>query len=175
MQAYSPSILLPRPSKWTLPAVNSWQKSRKSLLSASLTKLLTAFAPRSSVASLSSSSRPHRLPDRLRSICFSAIPQINIACYPPLTLLLRPIKSRKSPLASLVASRRLSPSCQNNSGSSLQLLPKRFTNSSSSDLSRDSGAMTAGLSKPSQMAVAPLGPRRSVHASRSEPVAPVKQ
>ena len=31
------------------------------------------------------------------------------------------------------------------------------------------------MSKPIQMAVAPLGPRRSVQASRSEPVAPVKQ
>ena len=35
--------------------------------------------------------------------------------------------------------------------------------------------MAVGLSKPSQMAVAPLGPRRRVQASRSEPVAPVKQ
>jgi hypothetical protein len=34
--------------------------------------------------------------------------------------------------------------------------------------------MAVGLSKPIQMAVEPLGPRRSVHASRSEPVAPVK-
>jgi len=30
-----------------------------------------------------------------------------------------------------------------------------------------------GLSKPSQMAVAPPGPSRKVHASRSDPVAPV--
>ena len=49
-----------------------------------------------------------------------------------------------------------------------------MTNSSSSDFSLFSGAMTVGLSKPIQMAVAPLGPRRSVQASRSEPVAPVK-
>ena len=35
--------------------------------------------------------------------------------------------------------------------------------------------MAVGLSKPIQMAVAPVGPRRRVQASRSEPVAPVKQ
>ena len=56
-----------------------------------------------------------------------------------------------------------------------QLFPRRLTNSSSRDLRRGSRAMTAGLSKPSQMAVAPPGPRRRVQASRSEPVAPVKQ